>query len=188
VRIIRGGKIRCLTAGRLFHATRKSIASSREKFAGTWELMNREIRTMAKFLNNWILALVLAALMCAGCKQSNSKDVSQMSVAELQAAANQGNTQAMVALGLDYDNGKGLIQDFGEAKEWYQKAAQSGDSWGELRLGYCYFVGRGVKQNFPEAVKWFRLAADAGQPGAQVILGEAYVKGLGIEKKQQRSI
>ena|ERR1700733_6388837 len=142
---------------------------------------------MAKFLNNWIFALVLAALICAGCKQSNSKDVKQMTVAELQTAVKQGNTQAMVVLGLDYDTGRGLIKDVGEAFEWYQKAAQSGDSWGQLRLGYCYFVGRGVDQNFPEAVKWFRLAADAGQPNAQVILGEAYVKGLGVEKNNNEA-
>jgi len=49
---------------------------------------------MAKFLNIWILALGLAVLIYTGCKQSNSKDVSQMTVAELQTAAGKGNPSA----------------------------------------------------------------------------------------------
>lgn len=36
---------------------------------------------MAKFLNSWLFALGLVALICVGCKQSNSKEVGQMTIA-----------------------------------------------------------------------------------------------------------
>ncbi|MGO9587567.1 MAG: tetratricopeptide repeat protein [Limisphaerales bacterium] len=81
------------------------------------------MKTMAEFLNKWILALSSVALICIGCKQSNPKDVGQMTVAELQTAAKQGNDQAMVRLGLIYDVGQGVPQDLNEAVKWYRKAA-----------------------------------------------------------------
>jgi branched-subunit amino acid transport protein AzlD len=55
----------------------------------------RRNKRMAKFLNKWILALGLIVLVCVGCKQSNSKDVGQMTVAELQTAAKQGHDEAI---------------------------------------------------------------------------------------------
>jgi hypothetical protein len=116
-------------------------------------------------------------------QKNDSKDVSQMTVAELQTTANQGNDQAMVRLGLFYDVGRGgVMQDTNEAIKWYRKAANDGNADGQFTLGYCYFIGRDVNQNFPEAIKWFVLAANAGQPKAQMLLGESYARGLGVEK------
>jgi hypothetical protein len=143
---------------------------------------------MAKFLNNWILALFLVALICVGCKQSNSKDVNQMNVAELQAAANQGNDRAMIKLGLLYDVGQeGITQNFDEAVKWFRKAANDKDPEAQYWMGYVYLHGTGVDKNLSEAVKWFRLSADAGQPWAQTVLGHLYERGLGVEKDDKKA-
>src|SRR5260221_5739413 len=100
-------------------------------------------------LLNCYLVGILALLL--GCKKTDSKDVGQMTISELQMAAKQCNNQAMVRLGLVYDVGGGVTQDFNEAVKWYRKAANGSDSDVQFYLGYCYFVGRGVDQDFPEA-------------------------------------
>ena len=43
-------------------------------------------------------------------------------------AAEAGDTNAMFNLGLLYDNGQGVAQDYGKAREWYQKAAEAGNT------------------------------------------------------------
>ena len=93
---------------------------------------------MAKFLNNWILALVLATLVCAGCKQSNSpvvKDVTQMTFAEVKVAADKGNPAAQFEIGKRFHDGKGILKDSSEAVEWWQKAAAQKFPTAEYNLG-----------------------------------------------------
>jgi TPR repeat protein len=41
-------------------------------------------------------------------------------------AADQGNADAQFYLGLLYDNGKGVPQDYAEAVKWLRKAADQG--------------------------------------------------------------
>jgi len=38
-----------------------------------------------------------------------------------------GNTDAMYCLGVMYDKGKGVAQDYSLALEWYKKVAEDGD-------------------------------------------------------------
>jgi len=43
-------------------------------------------------------------------------------------AAEQGDTGAQTMLGLLYDTGHGVKQDYAQAEIWYRKAAEQGDS------------------------------------------------------------
>ncbi|MCD8237521.1 MAG: sel1 repeat family protein, partial [Prevotellaceae bacterium] len=43
-------------------------------------------------------------------------------------AAEQGNAKAQNALGVCYEKGQGVVQDFIKAAEWYAKAAEQGDA------------------------------------------------------------
>ena len=45
----------------------------------------------------------------------------------LEKAANQGDSDAQVKLGLAYYHGRGVAQNFAEAVRWYKKAADQGD-------------------------------------------------------------
>jgi TPR repeat protein len=40
----------------------------------------------------------------------------------------------MFTLGLHYDYGHGVAQDFAKAREWYEKAADKGDASAKARL------------------------------------------------------
>ena len=47
---------------------------------------------------------------------------------ELTLKAEQGDAVAQFNLGVKYDNGQGVPQDYAEAVKWYRKAAEQGDA------------------------------------------------------------
>ena len=50
-------------------------------------------------------------------------------VEELHSRAEQGNAAAQYNLGVMYDNGEGVPQDYAEAAKWYRLAAEQGEAW-----------------------------------------------------------
>ena len=66
-------------------------------------------------------------------------------------AANQGYAQAQFYLGVCYDNGQGVVQNYEKAVYWYEKAGNQGIADAQCNLGVCYGNGRGVVQNYEKA-------------------------------------
>jgi len=87
-------------------------------------------------------------------------------------AAEQGDVQAQFKLGLMYDEGQGVAQDYVEAVKWYQKAAGQGDADAQFKFGVCYERGKGVTQDYAKAVEWYTKAAEQGHEDAQEMLAE----------------
>ena len=81
---------------------------------------------------------------------------------EFTILAEQGNASAQYNLGVMYENGEGVKQDYFKAKEWYTKAAEQGDASAQYRLGGMYSLGRGVRQDYFKAKEWFGKACDNG--------------------------
>ena len=52
-----------------------------------------------------------------------------------EAVAKDNNSVAMNNLGWLYHNGWGVPQDYGKAREWYEKAAAKGDAVAKTFLG-----------------------------------------------------
>ena len=98
----------------------------------------------------------------------------------VRAKAEQGDATAQNSLGVIYDRGKGVAQDYAEAAKWYRKAAEQGNDWGQYNLGFMYARGEGVAQDYAEAAKWYRKAAEQGNASAQNNLGVMYVRGEGV--------
>ena len=96
--------------------------------------------------------------------------------------AERGDMRAQYNLGVLYDQGVGVPQNFPEAARWYLAAAQKGHTDAAANLGYAYEQGRGVAQDFGEAAKWYRRAAERGDIAAQANLGTLYANGLGVEQ------
>jgi TPR repeat protein len=80
-------------------------------------------------------------------------------------------------LGVCYKKGKGLLQDYGKAAEWFRKAAEQGNVGGLFNLSLCYYIGQGVLQDYDRAVEWLRKAAELGYDEAQNFLGMCYNNG-----------
>ena len=85
-----------------------------------------------------------------------------LSFALYQRAANQGNASAQYNLGMMYEKGQGVIQNYVKAAKFYQKAANQGDTSAQNKLGFMYVKGQGVKQSNVKAKELFRKACDGG--------------------------
>jgi len=96
---------------------------------------------------------------------------------EWRPLAEQGNASAQYNLGLMYDSGQGVSQDYQEAVRWYRLAADQGVARAQSNLATMYYKGQGVPQDYTEAVKWYRRAADQGNALAQYNLATMYYFG-----------
>ena len=94
--------------------------------------------------------------------------------------AEQGDASAQSALGLMYDQGKGVPENDVEAVRWYRLAAEQGVPDARFNLALMYDDGTGVARSVAEAVHWYRLAAEQGVAQAQFNLGAKYFNGEGV--------
>ena len=62
---------------------------------------------------------------------------------------------SMFYVGYLYDNGRGVLQDYKKAMEWYQKAALQGSGNAMDAIGKLYEDGKGVPQDYKKAVEWY---------------------------------
>ncbi len=97
---------------------------------------------------------------------------------KLLQAAQGGDADAQVKVGLCYGKGIGVTQDYEKAFTWVMKSAEQGNALGAYLVADCYMQGKGVEQNIPQAMEWFTKAANQGIAIAQYNLGAIYLKGL----------
>ncbi|ARB98142.1 TPA: tetratricopeptide repeat protein [Neisseria gonorrhoeae] len=102
-----------------------------------------------------------AALIALGLNQAVwAGDVSDFR--ENLQAAEQGNAAAQFNLGVMYENGQGVRQDYVQAVQWYRKASEQGDAQAQYNLGLMYYDGRGVRQDLALAQEWLGKACQNG--------------------------
>ncbi|KAF9174954.1 hypothetical protein BGX20_008974 [Mortierella sp. AD010] len=87
--------------------------------------------------------------------------------------------------GLMYCLGKGVVQDYPRAKEYFFKAAIHGHAGAQYCLGNMYKKGQGVRQEYSKAVEWYQKSASQGYANAQNNLGIMYRGGYAIEWYQK---
>jgi uncharacterized protein len=101
-------------------------------------------------------------------------------VAQLQAKAGAGNSDAQVSLGRAYEDGDGVPRNDRQAVSWYRAAAEQGNAKAQDNLGLMFRSGLGVDQDKAEAVRWYRKSAKQENPNAMFNLGTAYYNGDGV--------
>ena len=94
--------------------------------------------------------------------------------------AEQKDLIAQYAIGVMYEHGRGVSQNYAEAFKWYRKAAVRGYTRAQFNLGWMYKHGKGVRKDNAEAVKWWRKTAKQGLAKGQFNLGVSYVDGKGV--------
>jgi TPR repeat protein len=77
-------------------------------------------------------------------------------------AAEKGSAEGQFYLGLLYQEGKGVPQDYEQALVWYRKAAAAGHAEAQYNLGNLYEKGLGTAKDPAEAIKWFRTVGQVG--------------------------
>jgi TPR repeat protein len=97
-----------------------------------------------------------------------------------QAGADHGDAASMQYLGTAYENGQGVAQDLGKAREWYEKAIAKDNSDAMNSLGMLYQNGEGVTQDFGKAREWYEKAIAKDNSDAMMLLGSLYQNGQGV--------
>lgn len=98
------------------------------------------------------------------------------------AAADQGYTDAKVALGNIYMHDTYGLKSGEKAIYWLKSAAQSGNTFGQTGLASCYRYGIGTEIDYPKALYWYQKSSDLSHsPTARYRLAEMYMLGLGTE-------
>lgn len=76
--------------------------------------------------------------------------------------AEQGDAGAQFYLGVLYERGEGVPQDYAIARQWYEKAAAQGGAKAQFYLGLLHAYGEGGPQDLVQAHMWYHLAAGNG--------------------------
>jgi len=101
--------------------------------------------------------------------------------------AEMGVAEAQYNLGVCYERGDGVAQDYEKAVYWYKKAVDQGHAKAQHNLGLCYYNGIGVPVDQTEAARLFLLSAEQGDMYAQFNMGVAYYNGEGVEQNILRA-
>lgn len=95
--------------------------------------------------------------------------------------AEKGDMIAQYNLGLCYEEGNGVDQDYAEAAQWFAKAAKQGSADAQVHLGVLLATGQGVKKDMSAAHDMFRRSAEQGNINAHHYLGWQYYAGDGVK-------
>src|SRR2546422_434692 len=141
-----------------------------------------------------IVTLMLAVVVSA-CGESSSPSSSKQeaasttenSLVELKKQADSGDAAAQFNLGWLYYDGRGVPQDYAQARQWYEKAAAQGNAKAQNNLGVLYQNGQGGLQDYAQARQWYEKAAAQGHAEAQWHLGEMYYDGKGVPKDDAKA-
>jgi tetratricopeptide (TPR) repeat protein len=93
-----------------------------------------------------------------------------------------GDPDAEFQLGVRYELGRGVPQDWNKARELYLSAAGKGCIEATHYLGVVYDKGRGVAVDDKQAAYWYRKAADAGYARAQYNYAVFLAQGRGVDR------
>jgi uncharacterized protein len=104
-----------------------------------------------------------------------------------QPLAEHGDASAQSNLGVMYEQGRGVAQNYREAMRWFRLAAIQGNASAQSNLGVMYYKGQGIAQDYGEAMKWYRMAAEQRNLEAQFNLGVMYEEGRGVAQDRVRA-
>jgi TPR repeat protein len=102
--------------------------------------------------------------------------------------ARNGNALAQNNLGVMYQKGLGVAQDFRKAHSWFEKAAAQNLAEANVNLGLLYFDGLGVTQDQQKAFSLFSIAARENLPEAHHMLGLQLYQGMGVPIDLQEAL
>lgn len=102
--------------------------------------------------------------------------------------ANKGSASAQYNLGVMYENGSHVEQNYEKAYYWYLKAAELGDVKAQFSVGLSFEYGDGVEQDDNQAVNWYEIAGSNGCADAQYYAGYAFEKGEGRKKNFNKAL
>ncbi len=92
----------------------------------------------------------------------------------INAVFNDGNDDALIALGLLYLQGRGVEENQEFAYNLFLRAAKQGNPIARLYVGRCHMDGIYVSKDLAEAIRWYELSANGHLVDAYRILDQIY--------------
>ena len=116
--------------------------------------------------------------------KKNQPDRFRKALAKHWDAANDGVSNAQVAIGTFFYDGEGVPQSYSEALKWFRKAAANGFTNAKFWLGAMYENGHGVAKDEKAAFDFYHQAANqgSGDAKAQFRLATYYRYGRAVKK------
>lgn len=132
-----------------------------------------------------LVGLLVVLPLTSGCTVPPPAPTSQpliggQEVSEILKRAETGNPDAQNRIGVLYSEGRGLPQNYLEAKDWFKKAADQGHADAQVNLGTLYSLGQGAPYSDHMALFWFQKAAEQRNALAFAKLGMMYERGRGV--------
>jgi TPR repeat protein len=124
-------------------------------------------------------------VLCIACTDRKAATVDVLTDRSLEtetllANAEKGSVDDQYQLGMRYERGAGVPQNYLEAARWYRLAAMQGYRDGQYKVCEMSERGQGLPQDYQEALRWCGLAADQGHGRAMFILGRLYHTAHGV--------
>ncbi len=133
------------------------------------------------------LVLLIIGITSSACAKGkppmdveNTRTKNEATAQELRKLAEEGNVIAQNRLGLFYKVGKGVPQNYGQAKRWFEEAAKQGHAESQIDLGTLYLQGDAPPRSPQMALFWFSRAAEQGVVPAFAKLGQMYQEAQGV--------
>ena len=126
------------------------------------------------------LFALFVALLLVGCAEYTTVDLDNPAIQkEMIMTAKLGDAIAQYNLGLMYEQGKGVPQDYKEAVKWYRKSAEQGLADAQSMVGVCHADGLGVAKKPIEGYPWYNIAIANGDEDA-----EEWIKEIELSPEQ----
>ena len=105
-----------------------------------------------------------------------------------QQACTAGSGVACTNIGVMYEDGHGVEEDFLRAADFYSQGCTRGNADGCNLLGFMYETGVfGVAQDYSQAMELYSRACNAGNPNGCEGLGSMYTLGEGVPIDEQKA-
>lgn len=88
-------------------------------------------------------------------------------MAQLMEEAEAGDADAANTVGVQYEMGLSVVENYNEAMKWYRRAAELGSVEALYHIGSMHENGAGLARDKHEALRWYEQAAAKGHSGAQ---------------------
>ncbi|WP_227610565.1 tetratricopeptide repeat protein [Acinetobacter vivianii] len=120
---------------------------------------------------------------------SDSFDDQKKAFHLFEQAANLGNDEAMLQLGLLYQDGSSYVKEIDNQKAllWYKRAAEKNNIVALHNIGVAYYDGVGVTENKSKAYQYLQKAAKLGFLQSQKIIAYQLYTGTGVNKDLEQS-
>jgi hypothetical protein len=115
-------------------------------------------------------------------------------------AADLGNSNAEISIGLMYETGEGVERDYSKAKDWYEKAKTHGDTSADESLLRIKKAEQDEAKNDEQngtiasagqhsdlAIEWYEKAAALGDTNAELCIGNMYERGEGVKQDYSKA-